>query len=318
MEGNTIISEVAEVCKQYCAATDRFILAISGGVDSMVLLDIMTKLFPQNCTVVTIDHHIRSSSRKDTDLVAAFCQNRQIECLIEHINIPLLSPSNTSVEEIARKERYRILEAKRIAYNAQAIVTAHHAQDQYETQLMHLIRGCDISGLIGMDIFSNQKILRPLLNRDKAELISYAQQNNIDWHEDETNSDNKYLRNHIRHDWHPLLPQPLLQSIQEQAQELSTESDVAILEWEQQFFTKDKQITKQNWRKLPLYLRLIWLHDWLSQKCKIEDISSAWLGHIYHWFETAKKGSRLSHKNHELCQYQDNTFRFNNDFPGQA
>ncbi len=318
MDGNTFDSVVAQLFKQYFTSTDRFVLAISGGVDSMVLLDIMAKLSPQNCLVVTIDHHIRPSSKQDTTLVASFCKNKQIECHIEHIDIPKLSPSNKSIEEIARTERYRILEAKRLELQARAIVTAHHAQDQYETQLMHLIRGCDIPGLIGMDLLTNQTIFRPLLQINKADLVAYAQLNNISWNEDETNIDTKYLRNHIRHDWQPLLPQTLFQSISTQAQALSTESSIAITIWEQQCFTKEMRITRQDWRKLPLYLRLIWLHDWLSKKCKIEDISSAWLGHVYHWFETAKKGSRLSYKNRELCRYQDNIFRFYNDFSGQA
>lgn len=314
MEMNSLSNEVEQLCKQYFTGTNHFILAISGGVDSMVLLDIMTNLFPESCIVVTIDHHIRPSSKQDTTLVSAFCQKKQIKCHIEHIDIPKLSPAHISVEEIARTERYRILEGKRLAYNAQTIVTAHHAQDQYETQLMHLIRGCDVPGLIGMDVLSNQKIFRPLLKINKADLITYAKLNNISWNEDETNIDTKYLRNHIRHDWQPLLSQTLLQSISIQAQTLKTESSIAITTWEQRFLTPDSEITKQDWRKLPLYLRLIWLHDWLSKKCTIEGISSAWLGHVYHWFETAKKGSKLTYKDHELCRYEDNRFRFSNDF----
>ncbi len=318
MEANTLSSEVEKQCKQYFAPTDHFILAISGGVDSMVLLDIMTKLFPKHCTVVTIDHHIRATSQEDTQLVVGYCKTKQIECIVEHIDMPRLSPANIGLEETARHERYRILEAKRVAYKACAVVTAHHAQDQYETQLMHLIRGCDIPGLIGMATLSGQTLFRPLLKKNKAELITYAQTNKISWHEDETNQDTSYLRNHIRHDWEPLLPLTLFQSIGSLAQAISTESTVAIAAWQQESFTKDSKMTRHEWRKLSLYLRLIWLHDWLSKKCKIEDVSSAWLGHVYHWFETARSGSKLSYKGKELCRYEAQRFCFSNDFSGQA
>ncbi len=287
---------------------DHFILAISGGLDSMVLLDIVAALFPERCTVVTIDHHLRSSSKSDTELVLQFCEQKGIECIVEQIDIPQLVNNGNSVEEIARKERYLILEKLRLHKKAKAIVTAHHAQDQIETQIMHLIRGCDLLGLIGMPVLSANLIFRPLLEQPKSKLKQYAQECKLLWHEDETNQDTRYLRNHIRHHWLDKL-QKQLSLVGEQAGLLDQEITDTLKIWENQHGIPTTTFTRTTFYQLAFYLRLVWIHQLLVQHFHLKDVTASWVGQVYHWFETAKSGSKYTYKDTILLTYQNKQFQ---------
>ncbi len=295
---------VAQQINKHFLPQDKFILAISGGVDSMVLLAVMTKLCPERCLVVSIDHHLRETSASDTALVASFCQEKNIAYTVEHINH--LTLTNKGLEERARTERYRILKSYLVEHNAKAIVTAHHAQDQVETQIMHLIRGSDIPGLIGMSTWNpKQHIFRPLLNINKIDLQKIAKDNHIRWHEDETNSDIKYFRNHIRHNWLPIFNHFNFQGLTEKAEKLQIELNQILQTWNQLIVSQNNSFTRKQWLTLPLYVRLTWLHRFLSTNFDIEDVTSEWIGHMYHWIETAKSHSSFSHRDQKLLIYED-------------
>ena len=174
----------------------KYILAISGGIDSVALLDMvmndkLTDIDKNNIVVAHFDHGIRKNSSKDADFVRNLAKKHNLEFYYERENL-----GTDSSEELARKRRYEFL--RRVAKNVgedSKIVTAHHQDDLIETMLINLLRG---TGWRGIAPFWSNDILRPLMNMTKAEIIDYAIQNNLNWVEDETNYGHKNFRNRVR------------------------------------------------------------------------------------------------------------------------
>jgi tRNA(Ile)-lysidine synthase len=166
----------------------KYVLAVSGGVDSIVLLDLLVRQSDIEIIVAHFDHGIRDDSAKDALFVANLARkyNLPFETRREELG------KNVS-EETARSRRYEFLRAVARKYNAR-LVTAHHADDVVETISINLYRGTGWRGLAAMD----SDIARPLTKITKAEIIDYANQNKLDWREDSTNSNDDYLRNRIR------------------------------------------------------------------------------------------------------------------------
>ena len=169
----------------------RYIVAVSGGVDSMVLLDLLSKADSLELIVAHFNHGIRTDAQKDEQLV---------EKVVLKLDLPLeigrakLGPSAS--EEQARKARYDFLRKVQKNYSTNKIITAHHLDDAIETAIINILRGTGRRGLSA--IHANPNILRPLLNISKNEIKQYAQEHNIEWHEDTTNTDIAYLRNYVR------------------------------------------------------------------------------------------------------------------------
>jgi tRNA(Ile)-lysidine synthase len=202
----------------------KTVLAISGGVDSVALLDMVMKgklplqaPFLQDLisrrddiTVAHFDHGIRDNSADDAELVKNLSAKYKIECVVGRGQLG----KNVS-EQLARQKRYEFLRSLRgargdaaiqkkthglprqtsLSRNDIAIVTAHHQDDLLETVVMNLIRG---TGWRGLAPFWSDDILRPLLNMPKAEIVNYAIENNLEWVEDETNYSLQYFRNRVR------------------------------------------------------------------------------------------------------------------------
>ena len=172
-----------------------YILAISGGVDSMTLLDLVFNQFSKNTqfnfVVAHFDHGIRPDSIIDRQLVESVSKKYGFKFKFKRLELGI----NTS-EAKAREERYRFLFEQLDKYQASAILTAHHKDDLIETAVFNVLRG---TGRKGLTSLGNQTmILRPLLKFSKAQIISYATKNNLNWREDSTNQDLKYSRNLIR------------------------------------------------------------------------------------------------------------------------
>lgn len=172
----------------------KYILAISGGIDSVVLLYMAArgKLFNPGAEFVVahFDHGIRSESGNDAKFVYDLAVKYGMGHVIEHAKLGM----NAS-EELARKERYEFLRRVKDEAKADKIVTAHHQDDLVETILINLIRG---TGWRGLAPFWSDDICRPLVNMPKSELVMYAIKNNLEWTEDATNYSPKYLRNRVR------------------------------------------------------------------------------------------------------------------------
>jgi tRNA(Ile)-lysidine synthetase-like protein len=177
---------------------DRYIVAVSGGVDSVALLDIMSRQPGLELIVAHFDHGIRTDSAKDRIFVGDLATKYGYLFEFEE------GKMGSSVSEAeARLARYDFLERVRNKHQAAAIVTAHHQDDVIETAILNLYRGTGRRGLSSLG--STDLIKRPLLAISKHELIDYAKSWNLTWHEDPTNHDLKYRRNYIRYQIVPTL-----------------------------------------------------------------------------------------------------------------
>ncbi|MDQ5982419.1 MAG: tRNA(Ile)-lysidine synthase [Patescibacteria group bacterium] len=168
----------------------RYIVAVSGGVDSVALLHMLVHERPDDELIVAhFDHGIRSESAAD----AAFVMQ-----LADKYGLPFVSQREelgpNASEELARHRRYAFLRSMAKKHHA-TIITAHHADDVVETIAINLTRG---TGWRGLAVLNSGDIERPLLSCMKADLIAYAQRHKLEWREDATNQDTKYLRNDLR------------------------------------------------------------------------------------------------------------------------
>jgi tRNA(Ile)-lysidine synthase len=165
-----------------------YIVAVSGGVDSVVLLDMLARFTDHQLVVAHFDHGIRPESADDAAFVRALAGAYGLPFETKRMEL-----GSSSSEERARRYRYEFLRAVAEKYGGQ-IVTAHHADDVIETIAINLRRGTGWRGLAAM----NSAIVRPLLHLHKSNLKTYARQHGLEWREDPTNTDEKYLRNAIR------------------------------------------------------------------------------------------------------------------------
>lgn len=190
---------------QYIEPTDTLILAVSGWVDSMVLLDmVMNNHSKDKIIVAHFDHSLRGAeSDGDRELVRDIAWEMDIVFEYEKKDIGIIAQDEkSSLEAVARRERYNFLEGVRLKYGAMYILTAHHADDQAETILMNLIKWGKLYGLSGMGVVSGC-IFRPLLLASKQDIREYAHEYGIRYREDSSNQDTDYERNRIRQDIMP-------------------------------------------------------------------------------------------------------------------
>ena len=182
-------------------------LAVSGGVDSMVLLDIFCRIrkeYNLKLYVMHYNHKWRKDSHKDPELIKKYCSENKIKFLYKETKRKIIKD-----EEIAREERYSFFKNSAERLSLKIICTAHHRDDQLETILFRLARGTGPNGLFPIKEFrefpGGIKIFRPLLNVWKKDILSYAVKNKISYREDKTNLDVIYKRNLIRRKILPLL-----------------------------------------------------------------------------------------------------------------
>lgn len=167
----------------------KYLIAVSGGVDSVVLLDMLVKKH-ENILVAHFDHGIREDSKEDAIFVRQLAVKYGVKFFTKREELG----ANAS-EEKARRARYKFLRELSEKQNA-TIVTAHHLDDVAETIIINMVRG---TGWRGLAVLNAEDIYRPLINFKKQEIINYAKQNNLKWREDSTNSLNVYMRNIVRH-----------------------------------------------------------------------------------------------------------------------
>ncbi len=191
---------------------DHLVVAVSGGIDSIVLLDLLHRLqsfLPLRLVVAHLNHNVRGkASLADARFVAKEAKKRNLPFELQTLPKGILKKGGNFQEE-ARKKRYSFLVSIAKKYKATRIVTAHQADDQAETFLMRLMRGAGAQGLKGMQFQSElpflQKektkigLMKPLLSFSRAEILAYAKEKKLTWREDASNARQDYLRNRIRH-----------------------------------------------------------------------------------------------------------------------
>lgn len=176
----------------------KYVVAVSGGVDSVALLDMLAHMPRLELVVAHYEHGIRQSSDNDRKFVEALSARYGLPFEYEHGNL-----GSEASEALARERRYNFLERVRAKHQAKAVITAHHQDDVLETAVINILRGTGRRGLSALG--SREGILRPLTKFSKKDLQSYATAHNLRWREDETNADTRYLRNYVRHNIIPML-----------------------------------------------------------------------------------------------------------------
>lgn len=183
----------------------KLLLAISGGIDSMVLLHLFHKL-EFDITVAHCNFSLRDAeSDADEDFVRTTCETLKIPFYIQKFDTKqFASDYKLSIQLAARKLRYdwfsELLSEQKLDY----VLTAHHLDDEIETFLINLTRGTGLEGLSGIPA-KKENVIRPLLKFSREEIETFAKENNFKWREDSSNASNKYLRNKLRHDVVPIL-----------------------------------------------------------------------------------------------------------------
>lgn len=186
-----------------------FLLALSGGVDSIVLLDLFHKAGYKGI-LAHVNYGLRGEASQNDE---AFCRQLadRYKWPIKVLNAQdeMKSHPGESTQMAARRIRYNWFNAIRQSHSLDLLFTAHHANDQEETFFLQLLRGAGSQGLSGMDS-QNNGLVRPLLGFSKNTILEYAADHSLQWTEDESNAQDHYLRNKIRHkllpEWHQLQP----------------------------------------------------------------------------------------------------------------
>lgn len=188
---------------------ETIVLAISGGVDSMVLFDVLrNSKFNLNIILAHVNHKQRLDSEKEF---------KEIKKLAHDLQYPfegyvMIETENTNFHDNARKQRYDFFQSVAQKHNANKIILAHHIDDQIETILMRLTRGSSFSGYAGISatrVENGKQILRPFINISKNDILSYAEKHNVVYYEDASNSEDHYTRNRFRH---AIIPQLRLEN----------------------------------------------------------------------------------------------------------
>lgn len=170
----------------------NYVLAVSGGVDSVVLLDMLSKRPGLKLTVAHFDHGMRDDSAVDRRFVQKLAKLYWLPFVYDEGHLGV-----SASEAEARQARYDFLHRVRHASDAKALITAHHQDDLLETAILNMLRGTGRKGLTSLQ--SRSDIVRPLLNVTKNSLLEYASEKKLQWREDPTNQDTHYQRNYVRH-----------------------------------------------------------------------------------------------------------------------
>ena len=189
--------------KQLFSKNETIIIALSGGIDSMVLFDIIYKQNP-HIVIAHVNHNKR---------VESILEYEYISKMAKEYNVPfegytILDNTKSNFHHDSRLKRYDFFKAIAQKYDSSKIAVAHHLDDQVETILMRIVRGTSFSGYSGIKeirIDRNVSIVRPLMNTRKKEIIQYAKKHNIKSFEDKSNSEDIYTRNRFRNTIIPLL-----------------------------------------------------------------------------------------------------------------
>lgn len=181
---------------------DKVLIAVSGGPDSMCLLDILNKLKEKlkiEIAAIHVNHGIRKEAGEETEYIKKYCEKYNIKIYIKYEDVTKLAKQDKiGLEEEGRKVRYGFFDEvlKETGFNKIAI--AHNMNDKVETVLMNIIRGAGSLGLKGIDPKRDNKYIRPLIETERKDIEEYGNINKLEPKFDESNNDNTYTRNKVR------------------------------------------------------------------------------------------------------------------------
>ncbi|HHT08069.1 MAG: tRNA lysidine(34) synthetase TilS [Clostridiales bacterium] len=243
---------------QKIGAPQSILLALSGGADSVALLHLLSELQKTNpfeLICVHINHGLREASAGEEQFVKSLCEKAGIRLFTKRVSVP----KTGNLEEAARTARYKAIHHVQTETGAQVIALAHHANDQAETVLMHLMRGAGLDGIAGMSEF-RPPYWRPLLRVPQKDLLAYLNQRQFKWVEDESNQDTRLLRNNLRHG--------LLSLLEEQSPGvvLRLAQTADILKAEQNLLHHLQNAWLNQYAKMQLPFNFLLINPWMHQE----------------------------------------------------
>ncbi len=194
------------------------LVAFSGGADSLCLLHFLNEnknLFKIKISAAYVEHNLRGAeSKADGDFCERFCKEKGIEFYKENIDVKSFAKKEKiSTEEAARTLRYGKLTSLAEKIGANLIATGHNANDNAETVLLNVIKGKSVSSIAGIP-YKRGKIIRPLLNLTREEILIYLKEYNLSYRTDSTNLENDYQRNYLRNEIIPLIKSGINQNLE--------------------------------------------------------------------------------------------------------
>lgn len=182
---------------------EKVIVALSGGVDSMVLFDILYKL-NNNLIIAHINHKVRDESDIEFQKIKEFAKDKDVA----FEGFVITNQVDGNFHQFSRDQRYNFFKAIAQKHHVNKVFLAHHQDDQVETILMRLVRGTSFTGYAGIPVHRKERnlsIIRPFMDTSKQEILDYANENDIVYYEDESNQEDYYTRNRFRNNIIPLL-----------------------------------------------------------------------------------------------------------------
>lgn len=260
----------------------KVIVGVSGGPDSVCLLDVLVKIKEKSemdLHVVHVNYGLRGKdSEKDQELVQELAQKNELGLSV--LKVEKLKKIN---EEKLRNIRYDFFEKVRMELNFDLIAVAHNQDDQVETFFLHLLRGTGLSGLSGMK-FKNEKIVRPLLDVSKKDILKYLRENKLKYRVDKTNKEDVFLRNKIRNKLIPYLEKDFNLNIRKtifDATIVAGEDVSFISDFSKNFFSKNRKIKVNEIQKFhPAIQKRVILEKIKEVKGNLKNIESAHIEEI--------------------------------------
>ncbi len=294
---------------------DKILIGVSGGPDSVCLLDLLFKIkdkYNLEISIIHINHGLRGKdSEKDQILVNKLAKKYKIPIIIKRINVKNYQKKNKlSLEEAARDLRHRVFSLACQQKKINKVALAHTSSDQVETVLMNFLRGAGIKGLSGMNYRKDFKVLtnneqinfqiiRPLLDCSKKEILNYLKQEKLNFNLDKTNFDLNFTRNRIRHKVIPVLKK-INSSIEENIlvqaklfQDISQSVETTIKPIiKSSNFDKDKaELSLKKWEMLNGFYKREIILAFLRKFSSTKDIYSLQIEEVVDLLENSSTGS---------------------------
>lgn len=311
---------------------DKLVLGVSGGPDSISMLNILNELrndknLHMNFDIIVahVNHLIREEAIDDENFVRDFCKKINVKFYSKRINIPQIAEEKKiGEEEAGRYERYKFFDEIMEQEHANKIAIAHNKNDKIETIIMNVLRGSGISGLVGIEPIKDNKIIRPLIECERNEIEEYCKKENIIPRIDRTNFENIYTRNKIRNIVIPYIKNEFNPNIIETMSRLSDlvkEEDeylekITILKYKEMYtscennkisldlkkFNKEDKVIKS--RILLYTISKLFGTTKGIEKIHIEDLIKLCENNIGNKYLTPNKHLKVLVKNHEINFYK--------------
>lgn len=277
----TVPAKVAAALKGFSPQNQevRLGVAVSGGPDSVALLNALLECIPQphlKLVVLHVNHALRPESDQEQHVVESLCLQFQLPCFVERLSPP---GQPRGIEAWARRERYRFFQQKREQLRLDAVALAHTSDDQAETVLFRLLRGSGRRGLAGIPPQREGWLIRPLLGCSRSEVMAYLSAKHLPYVTDPSNADLRFSRNKIRHVLLPLLKREfspqirrhlvhLAESLRQEEEWLDSQARAA---YERVQVGSALLVEKLQQEPVALHARLF--HFWFAQAGCAEEVS---------------------------------------------